>query len=255
MGKGKDKHKGKSHGKCKAQGKGSSTSPQKTQDQKESKGGKAQGKGSSQDQEESKGGKAQGKGSSPSPQKGQYQEEDKGRKTAEQVKQEGQKRRVNQTMAERTNTTWVGRYRVPYFHRRNRYPPGKLRKEIKIWIPSWKQKRKTEGRAHQAEKDGFLWSRTDVKFQEEVEKMRKHITEDVFGHILEGARICKDVTSEEGRKEFLEYELWPDGPSWSSLPGLAKPDERSRGEEKGNGKVWDIFVDGLPPALLGISIW
>ena len=124
----KAKKKGKGKGKAK-KGKGQ---------------GQEKGEGESfQGQEQAKGksrGSSEGKGLSPSPWTGGGEEakgdkkgqkakgEGKAPKTAEQVKQHSKQRREKWTMTERANTVVDPQgYRVPYYHRRQRVPPGKLR--------------------------------------------------------------------------------------------------------------------------------
>ena len=85
-------------------------------------------------------GSSEGKGLSPSPWTGGGEEakgdkkgqkakgEGKAPKTAEQVKQHSKQRREKWTMTERANTVVDPQgYRVPYYHRRQCVPPGKLR--------------------------------------------------------------------------------------------------------------------------------
>ena len=245
-GRGKGETKGEGKGKVgKAQGKGLSPSP-----------GKGQSKGQTKDKSKGKGGKAQGKGLSPSHEKGQDQSDSTGnggkeRKTPEQVKLDGRKRREQATVTDRSNTYWKGAYRVPYFHRRQRVPPGKMRKITTNLITQWKEKRTREGKQYLDKYwDGLQWSNYDPKsvaaFQRELPKMRKHM-EDVFEHCFSEPRIIKDITG-EGMLEFLDAELWPHGPSLNELPGIARPDNpKDTPDMQGKKKVWDAWFTDYAP--------
>ena len=143
MGHGQGRDKGHEQGK-------SNNGPEKGQDKGQGKAKKHKGRGqekgegeSFQGQEQAKGksrGSSEGKGLSPSPWTGGGEEakgdkkgqkakgEGKAPKTAEQVKQHSKQRREKWTMTERANTVVDPQgYRVPYYHRRQRVPPGKLR--------------------------------------------------------------------------------------------------------------------------------
>ena len=69
-------------------------------------------------------------------------------------------------------------YRVPYYHRRERVPPGKLRKITDKLVPIWKKKRRDEGELFSQSKSAhFLTSREGYEsyFQQQVKHMRTEI--------------------------------------------------------------------------------
>ena len=56
-------------------------------------------------------------------------------------------------------------------------------------------------------------------------------------------RICKDIASKEGKEKFLKTPLWPQGPTWNDLPGMAKPDLPSEETDR----VWDAWLTDFNP--------
>ena len=148
------------HGQGGDKGKGSK-GPEQFQDKGHEQGKGKDKKGKDKGHEQAKGksrGSSEGKGLSPSPWTGGGEEakgdkkgqkpkgEGKAPKTAEQVKQHSKQRREKWTMTERANTVMdLQGYRVPYYHRRQRVPPGKLRSITDRFVPEWKKKRVEEG--------------------------------------------------------------------------------------------------------------
>ena len=137
-------------------------------------------------------GSSEGKGLSPSPWTGGGEEakgdkkgqkakgEGKAPKTAEQVKQHSKQRREKWTQTEHANTKKDPQgYRVPYYHRRKRVPPGQLRSITDKFIPEWKNKRVAEGALYNKYKWHFMNSNSrqweGSKFQQQVEQMRAEI--------------------------------------------------------------------------------
>ena len=186
MGHGQGRDKGHEQGKSNIGGKGKA---------KKGKGqGQEKGEGESfQGQEQAKGksrGSSEGKGLSPSPWTGGGEEakgdkkgqkakgEGKAPKTAEQVKQHSKQRREKWTMTERANTVKDPQgYRVPYYHRRRREPPGHLRKITDRFVPEWKKKRVEEGALFSKYKGNFMNSRQweEAKFQQHLNLMREEL--------------------------------------------------------------------------------
>ena len=119
-------------GQAPLQGKGISPSPAE-------KGiGKGKGKSSGQ-------GALKGKGTSPSPEEGQGQDKGKGKKgkgkspmTPEEAKEARKKRQKRIQLTDRSNTLKDGDFRMPWYHRRGRVQPGKLRKITERLVGTWK---------------------------------------------------------------------------------------------------------------------
>ena len=199
--KGREK-KGKGKGKAK-KGKGQGQG----QGEGESFQGKGEGKGQGQGKGEGQGqgewqqakrksrGSSEGQGLSPSPWTGGGEEaqgdkkgqeakgEGKAPLTPEQVKQRSKQRREKWTVTERANTVKDPQgYRVPYYHRRQRVPPGKLRSITDKLVRKWKMKRVEEGALYLKYKHCFMTSQIwdEHKFQEDVQLMREEISRVFF---------------------------------------------------------------------------
>lgn len=254
MGHGQDRDKGHEQGK-------SNNSPEKGQDKGQEKKGKGKGKAKKgKGQEQAKGksrGSSKGKGLSPSPWTGGGEEakgdkkdqkakgEGKAPKTAEQVKQHTKQRREKWTTTERANTNKdLQGYRVPYYHRRQRVPPGKLRSITDKLVPLWKKKRVKEGALYSKYKWNFMTGPRDgqeAKFQQQVKQMRAEITR-VFSHILPNPRIIEDISG-EGAHRFRDTPLWTDGVTWNDTPIFGKPEDPCTDRTK----VWDLWLTDYNP--------
>jgi hypothetical protein len=88
----------------------------------------------------------------------------------------------------------------------------------------------------------------EEEFQTEMHTMRRHIQE-LFTHMLPEPRIIEDFTG-KGAKALLSTPLWPDGPAWQALPGIAKADlPTSEKEARNKAKVWDVWLTDYSPAF------
>ena len=75
---------------------------------------------------------------------------------------------------------------------------------------------------HPPHSDRKQWDGSNEdEFGEEVEKMRGLMRE-YFDHILHNPRTIEDIGG-TGKDQFDEAPLWLGGPTWNSLPGLARP--------------------------------
>ena len=171
--------------------------PETYEDRKARREGMGEGE-SFQGQEQAKGksrGSSEGKGLSPSPWTGGGEEakgdkkgqkvkgEGKAPKTAEQVKQHTKQRRKKWTTTERANTFEDPQgYRVPYYHRRKRVPPGQMRSITDRLVPRWKEKRQKGGGTF-SNQNTCLWRRAkEPNFQKQVSKMRLEVQKAFFRH-------------------------------------------------------------------------
>lgn len=194
-GQGRDKGHEQGKGKEKGEGKGKSKEGQ-GQGQEKGEGESFQGQEQAENKPKSKAMpkrrySSEGKGLSPSPgagggeeakgdEKGQKAKgEGKAPKTPEEVKRHSKQRREKRTMTDRANAAFDKQgYRVPYYHRRKRVPPGTLRKITDKLVPTWKKKRRGEGELFsQSKSTHFITSREGYEsyFQQQVKKMRKEI--------------------------------------------------------------------------------
>ena len=65
-------------------------------------------------------------------------------------------------------------------------------------------------------------------------------------------RIIKGVAGKQNEK-LLSTSLWPAGPAWKDLPGIARPDlPTSEGETKNKARVWDLWLTDYDSAFLQI---
>ena len=87
----------------------------------------------------------------------------------------------------------------------------------------------------------------EALFGKEVEKMRGVMLE-TFGHMLPNPRIIKDI-GKSGKQAFRTAELWPGGPTWDSLPGLAKPTRPAIETLANRHKTWDVWFTDYSPTF------
>ena len=153
-------------------------------------------------------------------------------------------------MTDRSNTVEDGCFRVPWYHRRQRVPPGKCRKITENLVSGWKTKRIKYGQQYQQIKTTFVQWRGDGYervFQAELQNARKHMRDEVLGHMFTNPRIVEDVT-DAGTEKMKRTPLWPGGPSFEDLPGDARPDLPSNdGEHKDRRVVWDLWLTDYNP--------
>eukprot|EP00974_Lingulodinium_polyedra_P008137 774325-Lingulodinium_polyedra.AAC.1 len=76
--------------------------------------------------------------------------------------------------------------------------------------------------------------------------MRKHAKEVVFNHVMCDPSIVKDI-AQSGKVDFNNSELWPGGPTFALLPGIARPDEPGAHEREGHRAVWDFWFTDYDP--------
>ena len=241
QGKGKDKGpmgKGEAQGKGKDKAKGEASAGQKGHD-----AGRGQGS-------------VKSKGVSPSSDEGEGQGKGKGKgkaKTPEEARDARKKRQKRISMTDRVNAPSDGQFRMPWYHRRGRVQPGKLRKVTEGLVSVWKKKRDEDGEWYkQAKSEDVLFAswkeeRGPHSFKKELEKLRRHMKDAVFGHLLEKPRIIEDVTA-SGQEELLSTPLWPGGPAWKDLPGNVRPDVPSTVHDpKDRKKVRDLWLMDFNP--------
>ena len=128
-------------------------------------------------------------------------------------------------MASRSNMCRDGDFRMPRYHRRARVPLGKLRTITEHLVGRQKAKRRGDDQRYfhvvkptLSQRDAYY----EDEFQREIQKMRRHI-KDLFTHIVPAQRIIEDVTG-KGAEALLSTPLWPGGPAWQALPGMARAD-------------------------------